>query len=127
MDKQTELIPMEFISSYGALYVMEDGSVDEFRSDEYPIDSDCWLVEIEKVDIQELDNYYKIQGLNPCQGGDVLDFGWWDKKGNYNKPDTEWRLDVFHNTTLNRKEVEKYVEMSFQWIDDNRKKEVISA
>ncbi len=110
-----ELIPMEFESSNGLLLVNEDGTINENS------EISEWLLDIEKVDIEELDNYYKIQGLGQCEGGDVLDFGWWDKEGNYNQPEKNWRLEVFHNTELNDKEVDEVVEKSFNWINKNRK------
>jgi|TARA_R110002012_G_scaffold55850_2_gene142524 hypothetical protein len=105
---------MEFISSNGTLLVNKNGTVHKDS------DLDGWLLDIAKVDLEELDNYYKIQTLNECEGGDVLDFGWWDKKGNYNKPEKVWRIETFHKPELNEKEVEKIVNISFQWIDDNR-------
>jgi hypothetical protein len=81
-----ELIPMQFQSSFGILFVNEDGTIHEESDFE-----NSWLSEIHKVDIEELDNYYLSQGLDKAQGGDVLEFGWWDKQGNYNEPNKKWR------------------------------------
>ena len=81
-----ELIPMQFDSSFGILLVNEDGTIHE--------DSDfdtSWLSDIHKVDIEELDNYYLSKGWDKTKGGDVLEFGWWDKEGNYNEPNKKWR------------------------------------
>lgn len=114
--KDIQVIPMEFESSNGTLLVNENGSINE-NSD---FDNDSWLSDISKVDIEELDNYYKLQGLGKCEGGDVLDFGWWDKKGNYDKPDRDWRIETFHKQDLKEEEVNTIVATSFQWIEDNR-------
>ena len=113
--ENTQIIPMEFESSNGTLLVNENGSINE-NSD---FDKDSWLSDISKVDIEELDNYYKLQGLVKCEFGDVLDFGWWDKKGNYNKPERNWRMETFHKQDLEEDEVNTIVEASFQWIEDN--------
>jgi hypothetical protein len=112
----TEMTPMEFESSNGTLLVNEDGLINE-NSD---FENDSWLSDISKVDIEELDNYYKIQGLKKCESGDVLDFGWWDKKGNYNKPQRDWRINIFHKQDLVEEEVNTIVSISFKWIEDNR-------
>ena len=107
---------MEFESSNGTLLVNENGSINE-NSD---FDKDSWLSDISKVDIEELDNYYKLQGFVKCEGGDVLDFGWWDKKDKYNKPERNWRIETFHNQELEEEEVSTIVAKSFKWIKDNR-------
>ena len=54
--ENTQIIPMEFESSNGTLLVNENGSINE-NSD---FDKDSWLSDISKVDIEELDNYYKL-------------------------------------------------------------------
>ena len=113
--KNTQLIPMEFESSNGTLLVNENGSINEGSE----FDNDSWLSEISKVDLEELNNYYNLQGLGKCKGGDVLDFGWWDRKGNYNKPDRNWRIETFHKQDL-ESEVNSIIVKSFQWIEDNR-------
>jgi len=107
---------MEFESSNGTLLLTSDGLVHD-RSD---FDSDSWLKDISKVDIEELNHYYKIQGLGKCDSGDVLDFGWWDKKGNYNKPERNWRMETFHNQDLTEGEVKGVVEKSYEWIAKHR-------
>lgn len=107
---------MEFESSNGTLLLNCDGLV-HVRSD---FDPNSWLKDISKVDIEELDHYYKIQGLGKCDSGDVLDFGWWDKNGNYNKPERNWRMDMFHNQYLTEDEVKDVVEKSYEWIDKHR-------
>ena len=114
--KSTQVIPMDFESSCGTLLVNENGSINK----DSDFDNDSWLSKISKVDIEELDNYYKIQGLGKCECGDVLDFGWWDKKGNYNKPDRSWRVEIFHKQNLEEDEVSTIIATSFQWIVDNR-------
>lgn len=109
------VIPMDFESSNGTLLVNEDGTINKNS------DLSGWLLDIVKVDIEELDNYYKLQDLGVCEGGDVLDFGWWDKEGKYNEPDKIWRLETFHNPDLSDKKVKEIVDESFNWINKNRK------
>ena len=115
-NNNTEITSMQFESSNGTLLVNEDGLINE-NSD---FENDSWLSDILKVDIEELNNYYKIQGLKKCEDGDVLDFGWWDKKGNYNKPQRDWRINIFHKQDLEEEEVNTNVSKSFKWIEDNR-------
>jgi hypothetical protein len=57
--ENTQLTPMEFEGSNGTLLVNENGSINK----DSDFDNDSWLSEISKVDIEELDNYYKLQGL----------------------------------------------------------------
>jgi hypothetical protein len=112
--KTLDLIPMTFISSNGTLKVNENGTIHK--------DSDIegWLLDIDKVDLEELDSYYKIQGLENCEGGDVLDFCWWDKEGNYNKAEESWRIETFHRPEFSEEKTKEVVAMSFKWISDNR-------
>ena len=79
------------------------------------------LGDIAKVDIEELDNYYALQGIEgKCEGGDVVDFGYWDKKGKYFEPEKSWRIDTFHSTKLSKREVKEVVRKSLEWIKINR-------
>lgn len=123
--KTKELIPMEFISSNGHLYVNEDGSI-------HP-DSEMedWLLDIDKVDIEELDNYLSYYDLPLAQGGDVLDFGYWDKGGIYHPPSKQWREDTFHRVSVdsdpdeakaywNKERIKEVIDKSFEWIKKNR-------
>lgn len=120
-----EQIPMEFISSNGHLYVNEDGSI-------HP-DSEMedWLLDIDKVDIEELDNYLSYYDLPAAQGGDVLDFGYWDKGGIYHPPSKQWREDTFHRVSVdsdpdeakaywNKERIKEVIDKSFEWIKKNR-------
>lgn len=120
-----EQIPMEFISSNGHLYVNEDGSI-------HP-DSEMegWLLDINKVDIEELDNYLSYYDLPPAQGGDVLDFGYWDNDGEYHMPSKQWREDTFHRVSVdsdpdeakaywNKERIKEVIDKSFDWIKNNR-------
>lgn len=119
------IIPMEFISSNGYLYVNEDGTI-------HP-DSDIedWLLDIDKVDIEELDNYLSYYDLPLAQGGDVLDFGYWDKGGIYHPPSKQWREDTFHRVSVdsdpdeakaywNKERIKEVIDESFEWIKRNR-------
>ena len=120
-----ELIPMEFISSHGYLYVNEDGTI---HTDS---DIEDWLLDVERVDIKELDNYLSYYDLPITEGGDVLDFGYWDKDGVYHMPSRQWREEVFHRVSVDsdpdeakdywtREEILKVIDKSFNWIKENR-------
>jgi len=119
------IIPMEFISSNGHLYVNEDGTI-------HP-DSEVegWLLDIEKVDIEELDNYLSYYDLSGAQDGDVLDFAYWDKDGVYHLPSRQWREDTFHRVIVDsdpdeakaywtRERIQEVIDESFEWIKKNR-------
>lgn len=112
---EKELNPMSFESSHGTLLVNEDGAIHPDS------DTEDWLGTISKVDIEELDNYYALQGIEgKCEGGDVMDFGYWDKKGKYFEPEKDWRLNVFHSRELSRAQARRIVNKSFEWIKINR-------
>lgn len=123
--KTKELIPMEFISTHGTLYVNDDGTVHPNS------DTDDWLTTIHRVDIEELDNYLSYYDLPPSEGGDVLDFGYWDKDGEYHLPEKSWREEVFHRIIVNsdpdevkaywtKERIQEAIDKSFNWIKENR-------
>ena len=125
--KTKELIPMEFISSHGTLYVNEDGTINSIEwEDSY--DESSWLLDIERVDIEELDNYLSYYDFELADGGDVLDFAWWDKDGVYHLPSRQWREDTFHKVPISdeekkfwtSEEIMKVIDQSFEWIKNNR-------
>jgi len=125
--KTKELIPMEFISSHGTLYVNEDGTINSIEwEDSY--DESSWLLDIERVDIEELDNYLSYYDFELADGGDVLDFGYWDKNGVYHLPSRQWREDTFHKVPISdeekkfwtSEEIMKVIDKSFNWIKENR-------
>jgi len=125
--KTKELIPMEFISSNGTLYVNEDGTINNIEwEDSY--DESSWLLDIERVDIEELDNYLSYYDFELADGGDVLDFAYWDKNGVYHLPSRQWREDTFHKVPISdeekkfwtSEEIMKVIDKSFNWIKENR-------
>ena len=116
--KNADLTPTTFESSYGTLLVNEDGTINEYSD----LDEGSWLLKIAKVDMEELKRYYKIQGLEELElDGDVLDFGYWDTDGKYNKPERSWREDMFHNVELSKEQVKSIIDHSYEWIAENRK------
>ena len=125
--KTKELIPMEFISSHGTLYVNEDGTINNIEwEDSY--DESSWLLDIERVDIEELDNYLSYYDFELADGGDVLDFAYCDKNGVYHLPSRQWREDTFHKVPISdeekkfwtSEEIMKVIDKSFNWIKENR-------
>ena len=107
----------EFQSSCGELVVDENGLVNTEKSE-----LDDWLLDIAKVDMIELSNYYKICGHkeNIDLDGDVLDFGFWNKEGIYNPPPKSWRIDIFHNCDKSSIEQLKDIDIAEKWIKENR-------
>ncbi len=114
MKRQEELL--EFISSNGTLLINEQGNVNEKESD-----LNEWLLTISKVDMEELGNYYRLMRHDFLpEGGDVLDFCYWDKEGKYHVADKNWRYETFHNVELKSREIEPIVDLSYEWIENNR-------
>lgn len=108
-------VMIHFISSYGDLFTDKKGNVLVKESE-----LSGWLLNIKKVDIEELNNYYELNGTGKCEYGDVLDFGYWDKENNYHQPNKDWRLNTFHFQEFTEDEVKEVVEKSFNWIKENR-------
>lgn len=121
---QHQCVSMEFISSNGYIYVNDDGTIDSIES----YDTTNWLYDIDRVDIEELDNYLSFYDFELADGGDVLDFGYWDKDGVYYPPSRQWREDTFHKIPISeeektfwtREEILKVIDKSFNWIKENR-------
>lgn len=128
--RKVELSPLEFISSDGYVYVNEDGTLDSIEW-AGSMDETSWLLNIERVDIEELDNYLSYYDLDIAQGGDVLDFGYWDKGGVYHLPDRQWRENVFHRISVDsdpeeskdywtKERIQEVIDKSYEWIKENR-------
>ena len=117
MTRQDERLTFE--SSHGIIVCDGWGNIKPNESD-----LSDWLNDVLKIDVEELENYYILNKLKPNEidGGDVLDFGYWDKGGVYHKADENWRLTTFHNQDIKlNKDVTKLVADSFCWIAKNRK------
>lgn len=110
---------IKFESSHGSLFVDRQGNIDLVNSN-----LSDWLLNIAKVDIEELENYFSF---NKCvlfddtiTDYDILDFCFWDKAGNYYKADMNWRIEDFHNQEFTKEEVIDAVNKSIEWINQNR-------
>jgi len=116
MTKSQERLTFE--SSHGIIVCNGLGLIVRSESD-----LSDWLNDIAKIDVEELENYYTLNGIDfgEIDSGDVLDFGYWDMDGNYHKPDKNWRMTTFYNQDLNdHKEIVNMVNNSFDWIGKNR-------
>jgi len=103
-----------FISSCGDLFIDEYGNVLPNS------DLTDWLLDIGKVDVEELIYYLQLNGFDGLDDGDVLDFGYWDKNGEYHKPDITWRRDTFHNQNLLNTQIEEVITKTEQWLNKYR-------
>ena len=104
-----------FISSHGDLMIDKDGNVLPQS------DLSDWLLEIGKVDVEELIHYFQLNGLDgDLDGGDVLDFGYWDKNGEYHKPHMDFRKNTFHNQDFRYTQIEEVIIKTEQWLNKYR-------
>jgi len=103
-----------FISSCGDLFIDDYGNVLPQS------DLTDWLLDIGKVDVEELIHYFQLNGFDGLDDGDVLDFGYWDKNGEYHKPDITWRIETFHNQNFTTEKVNEVIEKSKEWIKKYR-------
>ena len=106
--------PYHFISSHGDLFI------DKFGNVLPQSDLSDWLLEIGKVDVEELIHYLQLNGFDGLVDGDVLDFGYWDKNGEYHKPDITWRRDTFHNQDFRYTQIEEVITKNEQWLNKYR-------
>ena len=126
LNDPTYEVAMEFISSNGYVYVNNDGTIDSIEWAED--DKSNWLYDLERVDIEELENYLSYYDFELGEGGDVLDFAWWDKDGVYHLPSRQWREDTFHKIAISDEEkefwtqekIQETIDMSYEWIKENR-------
>lgn len=71
-------------SSYGDIRIDHDGAILDIRWDE---EEDRYLEDIARFD---LDEFYRYYG-HLDQEYDILDLGYWDKKGKYFPPEPSYR------------------------------------
>jgi len=103
-----------FISSFGDLFIDDYGNVLPQS------DLSDWLLDIGKVDVEELIHYFQLNGFDGLDDGDVLNFGYWDKNGEYHKPEIKWRIENFHNQNFTTEKVNEVIEKSKEWIKKYR-------
>lgn len=111
-----ELNEITFYSSHGFIVCDEKGTIKHELSD-----LSDWLNDIGKIDVEELDRYSKGLGCYPIEGGDVLEFGYWDKQGVYIEPDREFRERCFHSIEFTEEQNNKLIEEAYNWIEQNRR------
>ena len=103
-----------FISSCGDLFIDDYGNVLPNS------DLTDWLLDIDKVDVEELIHYLQLNGFDGLDDGDVLDFGYWDKNGEYHKPNITWRRDTFHKQDFLNTQIEEVITKTEQWLNKYR-------
>ena len=106
--------PYHFISSHGDLFIDKDGNVLPQS------DLSDWLLEIGKVDVEELIHYLQLNGFDGLDDGDVLGFGYWDKNGEYHNPHIGHRKDNFHNQDFRYTQIEEVITKTEQWLNKYR-------
>lgn len=105
---------IEFHSSHGILRVNPKGYILSSS------DIDDWLLDIVRVDLEELKYYYSLYNEVISDEGDVLDFGYWDNKDKYHKPDRSWRYDIFNFNRYSNSEVDVKIRKAEEWVKKNR-------
>lgn len=103
-----------FISSHGDLFIDDYGNVLPQS------DLSGWLLEIGKVDVEELIHYFQLNGFDGLDDGDVLDFGYWDKNGEYHKPNIRHREINFHNQDFLNTQIDEVITKTEQWLNKYR-------
>jgi hypothetical protein len=85
-------------SSWG--YIETDNNGNVLNIDVLEVDSYgevCYLLDVAKFDIAEWDNWYEDKFKEPSPKPshfDVLSLGFWNKNGEYNRADKEWRNNL---------------------------------
>lgn len=83
----TELA-IEIESSHGEFSIDRNGFI-------YEMDGEDYLLDIKRVDYDEYQDFISSLGWDrhSVDSADILAFGFWDKNGNYSKPDAECRFN----------------------------------
>ena len=91
MDKE---IFMTFESSWGYISVNKYGEVLEIDGEEEIRGERNYLYDIAKINIEEYLDYLKKNGKDlEWDSDDILIVGFWNKNGDYNEPEKEWRYN----------------------------------
>ena len=85
---------MTFESSWGYISVNKNGNVLEIDGDEEISGERNYLYDIAKFNIEEYLEYLnKINKDLEWSSDDILIIGFWNKNGDYNEPEKEWRYN----------------------------------
>jgi hypothetical protein len=85
-------------SSWGLITTDDKGNVIEKDLIESVGNERCYLLDAERFDVEEWDNWYERYTEKPSPKPsefDVLELGFWDNSGNYEPADSKWRNDIY--------------------------------
>jgi len=85
-------------SSWGIISTDDKGNVIERDILEHHGGERCYLLDAERFDIEEWDNWYEryTEKTSPKPSSfDVLELGFWKNDGTYNPPSNEWRNELY--------------------------------
>ena len=82
-------------SSWGAIICNTSGEVLEVIGDTEINGEHNYLHDIMKVDIVEFDEWLKANGFTTESEADILSVGFWLKNGEFDKPDMNWRNEIY--------------------------------
>lgn len=84
-------------SSWGTLIIDRSGSV--LKVENAYIEEENYLLDIDKVDVEEFISHMKSKGWSDytLDDEDILFFGFWRKDGSYSEPDTGFRREIILN------------------------------
>jgi predicted methyltransferase len=96
--KHNTMITIE--SSWGVITTDDKGNVIEKDILEQHDDERCYLLDAERFDIEEWDNWYERYTEKPSPKPsffDVLELGFWKVDGTYNPPSSDFRNELYKN------------------------------
>lgn len=86
-------------SSWGTINCDDNGNVIERHLLTEYEGEECYLNNATKFDLKEWDEFYEQLRKEPSPKPahfDVLELGFWNADGTYNKADNEWRLSMYN-------------------------------
>lgn len=85
-------------SSWGVITTDDNGNVIAKDLLENDGKETCYLLNAERFDLEEWDNWYERYTEKPSpkpSSFDVLELGFWTSDGVYNSPSAEWRNELY--------------------------------
>jgi len=91
-----EVLPfMSFVSSWGTIDCDRDGYILAVDGDDEIGGVGNYLYGIARINIDEYCEFLSSHNITHGEGDDILAIGFWRKDGVYEKPDEDWRQNIF--------------------------------